>query len=169
MTNSNQPPIPPGQAFGGVELPSAQSQKIGIKKVSTQKSIFDEMPKKPTKEEFEQKVQQVQEQKSGMQAKAQDLAIQFNRAMQDKTLPQNKNPFQKEIEFDILRGMVKFAQDANADPNAPEGEGSLSWIIILLKNAFAQRDKINSLEYSLSQLEKKLSTVPGLDQTAKSV
>jgi hypothetical protein len=162
----SNPVIPPGQAFGGEEQPSAQSQKIGLKKVSSQKSIFESMPKKPTQADLEQKVQQVQEKQSNHQIRARELTVQFSQLMADKTLAQNKNLLQKEVELDLLRSMVGFAQEVNADPTAPEGEGSLSWIIILLKNCFSQRDKINNLEYSLQQLEKKITD---LDKTAKSV
>jgi hypothetical protein len=136
--------------------PSTQSQKIGINKVSSQKSIFEEMPKKPTPEEFEKKVKQVQEKASSYQIRTSELAMQFNKAMVDKTLSQNKNMFQKEVELDLLRSMVKLAQEINNDANEKEAEGSLSWITVLLKTCFNQRDRINYLEYMISQIEKKL-------------
>jgi hypothetical protein len=136
--------------------PSAQSQKIGLRKVSSQKSIFDSQPKKPTQAEFQQQVQQVQERASSYKTRASDLAIQFNKAMADKTLPQNRNLFQQDLELDLLRNMVRLAQEVNNDPNEKEGEGSLSWITVLLKTCFHQRDKLNKLEYALLQIEKKL-------------
>jgi len=134
--------------------PSAQSKKIGLNKVSSQKSIFETAPKKPTPKEFEQKVQQVQERASGYKLRASELAMQFNKAMTDKTLQQNKNMFQTEIELDLLRNMIKLAQEVNNDPNENEGEGSLSWITVLLKTCFNQRDRINRLEHALSIIEK---------------
>lgn len=136
-----------------------QPKKVGLKNVSSQKSIFESMPKKPTPEEFDQKVKRVQERASHYKAKAADLAMQFNRAMSDKTLPQNKNMFQQELEKDLLQQMVQLAIDINNDPNEKEGMGSLSWITLLLKTCFSQRDKINRLEYAVSQLEKKSTTV----------
>ena len=151
--------------FEEEDKPSVQSQKIGIKKASSQKSIFEAMPKKPSPEEFEKKVQQIQEKSTGYQGKAQELAIQFNKAMIDKTLPQNKNMFQQEIELDLLRNMVKLAQEVNSDPNEKEGEGSLSWIIVLLKTCFNQRDRINLLEYTLTQFEKKIETLDNLKKS----
>jgi|SRR5579859_1485920 len=138
------------------DKPSDQSQKIGIKQVSSQKSIFESLPKKPDPAEFEKKVQQTQERTSSYKVRAAELAVQFNRLMADKTLPQNKNMFQQEIELDLLRNMAKLAQEVNRDPAEQEGEGSLSWVIILLKNAFAQRDKINNLEYTIFQFQKKM-------------
>lgn len=141
------------------DVPTIQSQKIGLKQVSSQKSIFDTMPKKPTQSEFTEQVRQVQERASGYKAKTADLASQFNKAMADKSLALNKNNFQKEMEVEILRSMVKLAQEINADFNEREGEGSLSWITLLLSTCFKQRDKLNNLEYVVSQLEKKIDAL----------
>jgi hypothetical protein len=52
--------------------------------------------------------------------------------------------------------MIRLAQEINEDELERTGEGSLSWITLLLKTCFNQRDKINRLEYSVSQLEKKI-------------
>jgi len=152
-------------AFEKEEEQSAQSQKIGLKKVSSQQSIFESMPKKPTPAEFEKRVQQVQERASSYKIRASELALQFNRAMVDKTLPGNRNLFQQEVELDLLRSMVKLAQEINNDDQENEGEGSLGWITILLKTCFTQRDRINNLEYGYLQLEKKLKE---LDTSKKS-
>lgn len=145
--------------------PSKQSQKIGIKTVSSQKSLFDSQPKKTTPQEFEQRVQEVHEKMSNYKVRASELVVQFNKAMLDKTLPQNRNMFQQEVELDLLRNMVKLAQEINNDTGENEGEGSLSWITILIKNCFTQRDRINKLEYMILQIERKLG---GLDIPKKS-
>lgn len=140
------------------EQPSVQSQKIGLKNISTQKSIFESLPKKPSVEEFDKKVQKVHERASSHKAKAADLAMQFNKSMSDKTLKVNKTIFVSEIEQDLLGRMVQLAIEINADPAEQEGMGSLSWITLLLKTCFNQRDRINSLEYTLSQIEKKMES-----------
>lgn len=140
------------------EQPSLQSQKVGLKNVSSQKSMFDVLPKKPTQEDLDTRVKQIQERNSQYKAKAADLASQFNKTMADKTLVQNKNMFQKEIEKEILSQMVQLAIDINNDPNEKEGMGSLSWIVLLLKTCFAQRDKINQLEYQLNVVSGKIDT-----------
>jgi len=134
---------------------SSHSKKVGLKNVSSQKSIFDSMPKKPTQEEFDHKVKKVQEKASHYKSRAADLASQFNKAVADKTLPQNRNMFQQEMERDLLGQMIQLAIDINNDPNEKEGMGSLSWITLLMKTCFAQRDKINKLEFMVTQLEKK--------------
>lgn len=139
------------------EKPSVQSQKVGLKKVSSQKSIFENMPKKPTQEEFNQAVKKVEERKSGYKLRAAELATQFNKCLADKTLPENKNIFQRELENETLTKMVQLAIDINNDGAELEGMGSLGWITLLMKTVFKQRDKINSLEYALLQLEKKMN------------
>ena len=146
-------------AFEKEDEQSAQSQKIGLKKVSSQQSIFETMPKKQTPAEFEQKVQKSQERMSGYKMRAAELAVQFNKAMADRTLAVNKNILQQEVELDLLRSMVRLAQEVNNDSKENEGEGSLSWITVLLKTCFNQRDRINSLEYILVQLEKKINAI----------
>lgn len=138
------------------ELPSVQSQKVGLKNVSSQKSIFDSMPKKPTQEDLNQKVKVIQERASHYKARAADLSTQFYKALADKTLVQNKNQFQVAMENDVLGQMVQLAIDINNDPaEEKDGMGSLSWIVVLLKTALKQRDKINQLEYQVSQLTAK--------------
>ncbi len=141
------------------DQPSVQSQKLGLKNVSTQKSIFDSVPKKPSQDDLDRNVKKIQERASSYKAKAAELALQFNKAMADKTLPQNRNMFQQEIEKELLKQMVELAVDINNDPNEREGMGSLSWITLLLRTAFSQRDKINRLEYAVSQLEKKFDSL----------
>lgn len=136
--------------------PAPKSQKVGLKKVSSQKSIFDSMPKKPNQEDLDQKVKGIQERASQYKSRTADLAVQFNKTLADKTLQQNKNLFQNELENELLKNMVRLAQEINADVLERDGEGSLSWITLLLKTCFNQRDRINKLEYSLAQLEKKM-------------
>lgn len=146
--------------------PSKQSQRIGLqKKVSSQPSVLDSLPKKTPPEEFKKQVEQIQERDSSYKAKAAKLAAEFYKAMGDKTLAQNKNQFQKEIELELLRDMVKLAQEVNAAIEEREGEGSLGWITVLLRTALGQRDKINDLEYRLYVLEKKFAE---LDKQKKS-
>jgi len=144
---------------------SAHSQKVGLKKVSSQPSMFENMPKKPSQAEFEQQVMKIQEKATGYNAKAAELAEAFNKTLADKTLPQNRNVFQKELERELLVNLMQLAIDINNDPNEQEGMGSLTLISLLFKVCLAQRDKLNSFEYRLLQLEK---INGGLDGTKKS-
>jgi hypothetical protein len=129
---------------------------VGLKKVSSQKSIFDTLPKKPTQDDLDRKVNQIQERNSSNKTRAADLASQFNHALADKTLKQNKNVFAKEMERELLTKMLQLAVDINGDDSEQEGMGTLSWVALLLRTCFSQRDKINQLEFTVSQLERKL-------------
>lgn len=131
----------------------------GLKQVSSQKSIFDAVPKKQTQQEFDRKVRSVQERSSGYKQKAAEYSAQFKKAMLDKTLFQNKNVFTQEMESELLANMITLAVDVNNDPNEQEGMGSLMWIILLLKTCLMQREKINFLEYQVGQLEKKTDLI----------
>jgi hypothetical protein len=130
--------------------------KVGLKNVSSQKSIFDSIPKKPSPEDFDKKVKEIQDKNLGYKQKAAELAINFKKLMEDRTLVQNKNIFASELERELLSKMIQLAAEINNDPNEQEGMGSLGWITLLFKTMFSQRDRINQLEYRLFQLEKKL-------------
>lgn len=151
------------------ESPSIKSTKIGLKNVSSQKSIFDSMPKKPTQNDLDTKVKGIQERDSSYKSRAADLVLQFKKAMDDKTLTENKNIFSKELEKEVLGKMIQLAVEINNDVNEPEGMGSLSWITLLLKTCFSQRDKVNNLEYKITKLEKTLNLEAILNLVKKEI
>lgn len=131
------------------------SKKKELKKVSTQKSIFESMPPRPSHEDFEKRVSNIQEKSTGYKAKAADLSSQFIKILSDKTLKQNKSIFAAEVEREVLSKMINLAVEINGDIHEQDGMGSLSWITLLLKICLAQRDRLNQLEYAVSVLEKK--------------
>ncbi len=135
-----------------------QTSKKGLRKVSSQKSIFDDQPKKPSQEDFENKVRRVQDKSTGYKKVAAEYSVQFKKMISDRTLLQNKSIFASETESELISNMIKLAVEINTDPNEQEGMGSLMWIVLLLKTCVSQRDRINKLEYSVSQLEKKLES-----------
>jgi hypothetical protein len=130
-------------------------RKTGLKQVSSKKSIFDDMPKKQSLEDFQEKVKKVEESNLGYKKKAAELSVSFKKMILDKTLSQNRNVFIQESEQEVLANMIKLATEVNVDPNEQEGMGSLMWVILLLKTCLVQRDKINSLEYELFELKNK--------------
>lgn len=138
--------------------------KVGLKKVSAQKSIFDSMQKKPSQEDLDRKVKQISEKSNSYKIRAAELVKEFNKCMADKTLSSNRNIFSRELETELLSKMIKLADEINSDIIEKDGMGSLSLITILLKTCFSQRDRINSLEYAIFQIEKKLNS---LDLTKK--
>lgn len=139
---------------------SEKVSKKGIKNASSQKSIFDGLPKKVSQESFEKEVRKYQEKESSYKNKAADLSSQFFKILSDKTLRKNKNIFEQEMEKELLSKMIQLAAEINSDPIEAEGIGSLTWIAQLFKVVLIQRDKINQLEFTVSQLEKMLE--PGV-------
>ncbi len=124
-----------------------------LKKVSSKQSIFDSAKKKPSSQEFTEQVKGLEGKSASYKAKAAQLASDFVKILDDKTLPQNKNVFAKEIEKETIANMIQLATEINSDQYEQEGMGSLGWIVLLLKISLSQRDKINLLEYSLSELQ----------------
>lgn len=165
MTNRNGPPRLPDQTT--LQGPDEYTPKIGVK--SQGQSMFDGRKRKPTQQEFQQQVQQTQETLSGYKKRAAELFVQFQKAMADKTLPQNRNIFNAESEKELLQNMIILAAEINSDPNERESEGSLTWIVLLLKTCFTQRDKLNELEYALVQLQKKVDPTAMADFINKEI
>ncbi len=138
--------------------PKDLNNRLGVKPINGQKSMFDGKPRPPTQQDHQQKVQQAYDKMSGYKKRAADLFVQFNNATADKTLPQHRNMFAIDAEREMLQNMVQLAIEINNDPNEQEGMGSLTWITCLFKTCLAQRDRINELEYTLDFMKKKLDS-----------
>jgi len=144
-----------------------QTHKIGLKQVSSQPSIFDSIPKKPTQADLDQRVKAMQERDATYKAQVAEFTVQFSKMIKDKTLRQNKNIIQKDMEKELMDEMIKFAFQVNKDPVEQEGAGSVSLILLLLRAILFQRDRINELEYSQVQIQKVIDLlgkeIKGLD------
>lgn len=135
------------------------STSKGLKKVSSKKSIFDDMSKKTSQKDLDNHVKRMRDRSLSYKQMAAEYSAQFKKIMSDRTLQQNKNIFVVEMESELLGNMIKLASEINADPDEQEGMGSLMWIVLLFKTCLTQRDKINKLEYFVSQLEKKTDPI----------
>ncbi len=149
-----------------LQSPDEYTAKGSVK--SQGQSMFDHK-RKPTAQEFQQKVQQSQERMSGYKKRAAELFVQFQKTVADKTLPQNRNIFNAEAEKEMLQNMLQLAGEINNDPNEQEGMGSLTWITLLLKTCLSQRDRMNELEYALSMLQKKYESTAMSDYISKEI
>jgi len=134
--------------------------KVGLKNISSQKSMFDTDDKKVTQQDFDNKIKSIQESKSSYKKRSADLVLKFKKIMSDKTLKQNKNVFVVEMEKEVVLEMIKLAIEINNDVDEEDGMGSMSWITLLLQQVIAQKDRINELEYQLFQLKKILVVEP---------
>jgi hypothetical protein len=102
----------------------------GLKKQG-QPSIFDNKPKKPTQQEFDQKVNDVVNKSEYYSNMGADLAIKYATLIKDKTLPINKSLIVSDLEKEITNNFVKYAEEFNNDENEKEGMGSLSIISVV--------------------------------------
>lgn len=146
-----------------------REQKVRLKQVSSQKSMFDGAPKKPTPQEFQQQVHAVAEKSNSYKVRASKLAQDFGKLMQDKTLPQNKSLISQEAEKEVLSNMIQLAMEINNDLNEQDGMGSLGWIALLFRTCLVQRDRLNVAEYKLEQVEKKIDSKVLVDFINKEV
>jgi hypothetical protein len=135
-----------------------REQKVKLNQVSSQKSMFDNAPKKTTPQEFQQQVHAQQEKSNSYKVRASKVAVEFGKIMNDKTLSQNKSIFAQEAELEVLSSMIQLAIEINNDPNESEGMGSLGWIALLFRTCLVQRDRANQTEYRVEQLEKKIDS-----------
>ena len=123
-----------------------------------QKSMFDGKAKPPTPQDFQQRVQEVEDRRSSHKTRAAELFLQFDKIIKDKTVPQNRNVFNVEAEREVLQNLMRLASEINLDENEEDGIGSLTLITFLFKACLAQRDRINEMEFAVSVLQKKLDS-----------
>lgn len=84
-----------------------------------------------------------------------DLTTKFKALVDDRFLPENKSPLTKDLEKEVMDGLILLSSEMNADDTQPEGLGSSAINFMLMKMILLQRDKINILEYKLEKLYKK--------------
>jgi hypothetical protein len=150
--------------------PETHEAKVGLKKVSGQKSMFDGKPRPPSPQQFQEQVQSVEDKKNNYKQRAADLFLQFTKSINDRTLPQNRNSLSRDAETEMLQSMIQLAIDINNDPDEPnEGMGSLTWITCLFRTVLSQRDRITELEFRLVEFQKKLNSSEFVDFLNKEI
>lgn len=129
---------------------SGSEKKTGLK-LNNSKSILNSLPKKANPAEFQQKVQNTQDKILGYELEASQLAAMFQKLLEDKTLPENKNILSLEAERELIGKIVDIAIKLNNDENEQEGMGSVGTAILLFRAVLSQKDRINKLEYNRQQ------------------
>lgn len=122
---------------------------------SNQKSIFDNMQKKPTQADLKDKVERIIENRNTSSAKMQELLMKYSQFLKDKTLQGNKGVLAKQLEIDVLRELISLANEINQDENEDQAMGAMALIAPMLKIFLTYRDRINELEYKLEQINVK--------------
>jgi len=140
-------------AFQDEYKPLEKGQRRSGLKINNDESIASATPKKPTAQQFEESVKDVEKKSSSFKIKMAELSDAFVKSINDKTLKKNKSIFSVEVEKENLSKLIQLASEINSDPNEIEGIGSLGLIVLLFKTLLSQRDRINELEYRLFQVE----------------
>jgi len=146
MSSFNDDDDPPGKKSPGL-------------KINNKNSILSTLPKKANPQEFQQQVKETQEKIMTYEAEASQLAMMFQKLLEDKTLPDNRNLLSSESERDLISKIVDVAVSLNNDENEMEGMGSIGVSILLFRAALYHKDKINKLEYGLVQADKKIKSL----------
>lgn len=131
----------------------------GLKSVSNTKSIFENVPKKPTQRQLEQSARNVEQRILSYKERSYEVLNRYSKIISDKTIPENKTIFISKAQEEVLFEMLRLADEMNADPNEPEGRGSLTWISLLLKQSFDVKDRMNQMEYVISKQEEIINTL----------
>lgn len=102
---------------------------------------------------FEEKAKEVFEKEQYYKSKIFELVTKFSNILKDKTLPENKTELVKQVEGEVVANLIELAQEMNSDDYTSDGEGSNALINLLFKVVVSYKDKLNSLEYRIKQLE----------------
>lgn len=129
-------------------------RKIGVKK-ALQSS--NQPSKSEIRNNFEKKADTEFEKVEDYKQQMWELAVQFRSFIENKTLPENKGPIASNLEKEILDKLVQLATDMNEDELQPQGIGSTSLCMLLMRCMLKQRDTINQLSYELSKLDRKVN------------
>lgn len=141
----------------GDEAEVVQENVRGIK-LDQSKSKFAQKEKV---ERFEERANEVHDALEDRRARAIRIAKQFWECMNSKTLSENKGPIQKNTEKELIGNLQMLATEMNGDEHEPEGAGSVALFTLLVKTCILLRDRLNSAEYKLEQLEKKAQPQKG--------
>lgn len=131
----------------------------GLKNFSTKKSVVSQAAaeKKRMQESFDKKVESHQTSDSQLAVEVNEMTVKFQEVMSDKTLRANKNSFSTDIETQFLKKLLNLAEVINNDEDQSESKGSLILCALLLKNCMYSRDRVNQLEYEISELKKSIA------------
>ena len=132
------------------ELEDEQFAKV---KIDGKKSRFSKQPEQPSYN-FKERARDIQNKFEGYLAEAFEYGKEYKEVLADKTLKDEKSFLNKSREEEIVAKLIDFAIKVNNDENEPEGQGSVTIIVLLLKCLYTMRDKYNDIEYKYYQLEK---------------
>lgn len=138
------------------EVKKTKELKLGTTKNSRfQAKVVERQQQQKAADSFEAKADELMANRQDQQVKGMDLAKKFMQAFRDKTLSSNKGVLIKEVERELREEFQHLILDMNNDQDQKyDGWGSLTGISLLVKVLFEMRDRINELEYQLSEYKK---------------
>lgn len=140
------------------DQPPPKPAKVGLK-LKNDASMFANLPKKPTAQDLKQEVKQIQERSQDYKERAAQFALNYKKVLDDKTLLQNKNIFAKDLEVEAINKLVQLAMEIDADENEEHAMGTFGMISLMFRCFITQRDRINELEYALTQTNAKIKSL----------
>ena len=111
---------------------------------------------KQVKQDFQRQAANAHKRLEGHLKEAYELGIKFNDLMSDTRVPENIGPYDRSFEKEIIRKLITYAINVNADDDEQEGMGSVSLIMLMLKIMFKMRDKMNKMSYNSHKLEARI-------------
>lgn len=122
-------------------------------KLSNEKSKFQKKDNSSSSSSFEDLVKNKVASSNDRNVKAFELGKKFLSILNDKTLPENKGPIVKNVESQVCIDLFNLAQEINNDPSEAESAGSAMLDTLFFKSLLSLRDKLNKIEYILSNNE----------------
>lgn len=147
---------------GPFEDTSDKSVKSKVELKTQGKSMFDEKPKQPSKEEAHQQAAVVNERQVSYNTRAMEITSAFMKLIDDTTITQNKSVFSQDIEKEVIGKFQQLILDIEDDMQQPPGMGAVGAVSFLMRVLLLQREKINQLSYQNHLIEKKLKELAAL-------
>jgi hypothetical protein len=105
-------------------------------------------------------INQVDQELVKKKRKFEQLMMEFDQMLKDKTLAKNKGRSQVNMETGRVEQLLAAAYDLDVSQDAPEGSYGL--IVLALREGLLMRDAINELEWRILQAEKENKTLKRL-------
>src|SRR5690606_25876078 len=88
-----------------------------------------------------------------------ELGLKFLKIINDTTIPENQDVFFKNQEKEVIAKLIQLCVDLNNDEDELEGMGSTMLLTLLIRIISKQRDTINKLQYTNSNLQNLISGI----------
>jgi hypothetical protein len=139
-------------------IPIPQTVKLDNKKSRYGRQMEERAGAEQTKIAFEKRAEEAHDRILDRNYQMLELGKRFVEIMRDRTLDTNKGPIQKSLEKETLDKLIQFAIELNNDElEVRDGMGAVGLLTLLFRTNLLMRDKCNSLEYRVEQLEKALN------------